>query len=110
MIWNSVCLINFIRKKMEQHNSNDAYRRAEKRVNELRGFYSHLLTYCIVNAGLFLINYLCTPQHWWFLWSLLGWGIGLLCHGLTVCRCGVWGETWKERKIAEIMEKRKQDA
>jgi hypothetical protein len=92
---------------MEQINNNATRQRAERRVEELHGFYSHLLTYCMVNAGIFLINYLSSPNHWWFFWPLFGWGIGLLCHGLSICRCGLWGEAWKERKIAELMEKEK---
>jgi hypothetical protein len=90
---------------MELINSNEARKRAEKRVEALRGFYTHLLTYCLVNAGLFLINYFSGHGHWWFFWPLFGWGIGLLCHGLSIFRGGLWGEAWKERKIKELMEK-----
>jgi hypothetical protein len=79
--------------------------KAAKRVEELRGFYVHCLTYCIVNAGLFCINYFITPQHWWFYWPLLGWGIGLLMNGLSVWQHGLWGDNWKERKIEKIMKK-----
>ena len=43
------------------------------------GFYSHLSSYLIVNAALLLINNF-TPGHWWFQWSVLGWGIGLAFH------------------------------
>ena len=43
------------------------------------GFYSHLWSYLIVNAALLLINNF-TPGHWWFQWSVLGWGIGLAFH------------------------------
>jgi hypothetical protein len=90
---------------MEQINNIEARKRAERRVNELRGFYSHLLIYCCANAGFFLMNCLSSPHHWWFFWPLLGWGIGVACHGLRICQYGLWGETWKERKIKEVMEK-----
>ena len=43
------------------------------------GFYSHLWSYLIVNAALMLINNF-TPGPWWFQWSVLGWGIGLVFH------------------------------
>ncbi|MDR2622331.1 MAG: 2TM domain-containing protein, partial [Dysgonamonadaceae bacterium] len=59
---------------MEQINNSEARERAERRVDELRGFYVHLLIYCIVNTGLCLINYFSSPQHLWFFWPLLGWG------------------------------------
>lgn len=78
---------------------------AEKRAEELRGFYRHCLTYCIVNAALFGINYFTSPHHWWFQWPLTGWGIGLLMNGLSVWKGGLWGNTWKERKIDELLKK-----
>ncbi|MDR1554072.1 MAG: 2TM domain-containing protein [Prevotellaceae bacterium] len=90
---------------MEQINNKEARARAERRVDALSGFYSHLLTYCLVNAGLFLINYLSSPHHLWFFYPLFGWGTGLLFHGLSICRRGLWCEAWRERKIAELMEK-----
>jgi hypothetical protein len=92
---------------MEIINHNEARKRAEKRVNQLRRFYTHLLVYCIVNAGLFLINYLFSPHHLWFFWTLSGWGIGLPCHALSLPANGLWGEAWKERKIRALVEKQK---
>ncbi|MDR3286682.1 MAG: 2TM domain-containing protein [Prevotellaceae bacterium] len=92
---------------MEIINNNEARQRAERRVNEISGFYSHLFIYCIVNAGLFLLNYFSTPHHLWFFYPLLGWGIGVMCHALRVFGCGLWGDEWKERKINQLMEKQK---
>ena len=48
-------------------------------------FKSHLTTYLLVNAGLWLIWYF-TGEHSnrsgfpWPAWSMFGWGIGLLSH------------------------------
>ncbi|MFB0515048.1 MAG: 2TM domain-containing protein [Candidatus Neomarinimicrobiota bacterium] len=84
------------------------YEKARKRVEEIKGFYIHLLVYVCVNAGLFGINALSSPSYWWAFWPLLGWGIGLLVHGLTVFGLqGFLGPEWEERKIREIMEKDK---
>jgi uncharacterized membrane protein len=90
---------------MKQFNNNETRLRVERRVNELRGFYSHLLIYCIINAVIFLINYLSSPHNWWFFWPLLGWGIGVLCHGLSICQHSLLVEAWEERKIKKLMEK-----
>lgn len=80
--------------------------RAEKRVKELKGFYVNLLTYGVVNLGLFLINLLTSPGYWWFLWVMLGWGIGLVAHAAHVFGAGgLFGRDWEERKIQEIMDK-----
>jgi len=52
---------------------------AEKRVQEEKGFYSHLTTYCLVILGLFILNQLTSSEQWWY-WPALGWGIGIAAH------------------------------
>ncbi|MCI0513202.1 2TM domain-containing protein, partial [candidate division KSB1 bacterium] len=43
---------------------------------------------------------------WWFYWPLLGWGIGVLSHGIAIFGLGGYlGKDWEDRKIKEIMEK-----
>ncbi len=82
------------------------YRRAKARVEEIRGFYIHLTVYLMVNLGLFLINLATSPHTWWFYWPLLGWGIGVLSHGIAIFGLGGYlGKDWEDRKIKEIMEK-----
>jgi hypothetical protein len=48
------------------------------------GFFFHFSAYVIVNVILIAVNLLFTPQVIWFFWPLLGWGIGILAHGLAV--------------------------
>jgi hypothetical protein len=91
-------------KKVEQ----EKYERARKRVEELKAFYSHLFVYLAVNAGLFLLNIITSPRHLWFFWPLIGWGIGLTIHGLSVFGTQkLLGKDWEERKIKELVEKEK---
>ena len=80
------------------------YEDARKHVGELRAFYQHLVTYIVINAFLIFVNRLTFPGYNWFIWPLLGWGIGLVLHALTVFGC-FWGKSWEERKIKEIMDK-----
>jgi hypothetical protein len=94
-------------KSTEKHEK-ERYEQAKKRVEELRSFYSHLLVYLAVNAGLFLLNIITAPRHLWFYWPLIGWGIGLAIHGFSVFGTRkILGEDWEERKIKEMMEKEK---
>ncbi len=54
-----------------------AANQAEK---EKAGFRSHLISYRGVNAGIFFLWLMATPGFPWFLFVLLGWGIGLVSH------------------------------
>ena len=64
--------------------NNEAYRRAKKKLEAKRGFYMHLFVYIGVNILLVIINLLTSPQYIWFIWPLLGWGIGVFFHALGV--------------------------
>ncbi len=82
------------------------YDRARKRVEELKEFYQHLVVYVLINAFLIVVNILTCPGYRWFVWSLIGWGIGIAIHAATVFGPGrFWGAEWEERKIKELVEK-----
>ena len=87
-------------------NTNDIkYQNAKKRITGLRDLFIHLTVFLIVNLGLFLLDLITSPGSFWFFWSLLGWGIGLTMHALSIIRPRRWlGADWEERKIQEIME------
>jgi hypothetical protein len=44
------------------------------------GLYIHATVYAAVNVLLIIINLSTGTGQLWFLWPLLGWGIGLLAH------------------------------
>ena len=82
------------------------YQKAKKRVEAIKGFYIHLIVYVVVNLILFSINMITSPDNLWFVWPLMGWGIGFALHALSVFGFGSgFGADWEERKIREIMEK-----
>ena len=82
------------------------YQKAKKRVKAIKGFYIHFVIYILVNLFLFLLNIIISPAILWFLVSLLGWGIGVIAHALSVFGSGrLFGADWEEKKIREIMEK-----
>jgi len=84
------------------YNENTAYYRAKKRVEELKGFYGNLISYCCVIPFLIFINLTYSPHFQWFWFSAAGWGFGLLMHAFKVFG---YSTNWEERKIQEILNK-----
>lgn len=83
------------------YNENLAYQRAKDKVEQLKGFYGNLISYCIVIPVLIIIN-LNTSNFQWFWFPMLGWGMGLTFHALETFG---YGKSWEERKINELMNK-----
>jgi|APCry1669188910_1035180.scaffolds.fasta_scaffold41027_3 2TM domain len=74
------------------------YDRARTQVRQLRAFYIHLVVYILVNTFLVILS-LSTGGSW-SIWPLLGWGIGLGAHAVTVFLGGsLLGADWEEREI-----------
>jgi hypothetical protein len=89
----------------------EAYERARRKVQQIKGLYVHVSVYCIVIAGLFLINFFSTRGTWWFFWPALGWGIGLAFHAFGVYGTeALFGADWEERKLREILERERRRA
>lgn len=88
----------------EPDENYKSYKKAQKRVKELKDFYMNLISYCIVIPFLIFINLFTRSSFHWFWFPVFGWGIGLASHAFQVF--GV-GESWQEKKIREIMNKQK---
>ena len=100
----------------------NAFERAQKRVNEIKGFYTHLAVYIAVNSILLMakneftfmvindrafngIDFLA-----WINWNTYGtlifWGIGLGVHALSVfVKNPFLGKAWEQRQIKKYMER-----
>lgn len=90
---------------MENYNDEN-YQRAKKRLDDVKGFYTDLICYVIINIFLFALNYIFTPGTWWFIFPLVFWGIGVIFHflGVFVFENKLFGKKWEEKKIKEYME------
>jgi hypothetical protein len=84
--------------------NQEAYQKAKRRAEAKIGFYIHLAVYVGVNILLIVINLSTSSQYLWFKWPLIGWGIGLLCHALSVF-VFPRGSTITERMIEKEMKK-----
>ena len=82
------------------------YQKAKERIEAIKDFYIHLTAYVVVNLILFSINMIVSPDDLWFIWPLMGWGVAVVIHALSVFGFGRGHSAdWEERKIRELMEK-----
>jgi hypothetical protein len=87
------------------YNEEERYYQAVKKVNDIKGFYGNLIAYIMSNVFFLILNLITSPSHLWFYWPLLGWGIGVVVHGMWVFNyLPHFGKDWEERKIKEFME------
>ena len=94
--------ISVMETSADYSDENKAYFRAKKRVEELKGFYGNVISYCCVIPFLIFINLRYSPGFQWFWFSALGWGFGVVMHAFKVFG---YSSDWEERKIREILEK-----
>ena len=85
------------------------YKNAQERVKELRGFYSHLITYIAVNVVLIIFNILYNELGYMKIkvnqfYTIIIWGIILLLHAFYVL---FLGKNWEHRKINNLINKDK---
>jgi hypothetical protein len=92
--------------KNKKYNEMDAYLKAKKQVKEIKDFYGNLISYSFVIPILAFINYMTFWEFKWFLFPMLGWGLGVVIQGFSVFG---FGRSWEERKIDEFMQKEQQN-
>lgn len=74
-------------------------------VQNLKGFHMHWLSYVLIMPGLYVLNMMLNPDRLWVITVALGWGSGVLLHGLTIF--GVFkffGGDWEQRQFKKRME------
>ena len=84
--------------------NQETYLRAKKRAEAKFGFYVHLSIYIVVNVLLVFINLTTSNSYLWFIWPLMGWGIGVFIHALLVFIFS-GGSAIKEQMIEKEMKK-----
>ncbi len=92
---------------MEPISESNQYKKAKKRVAELKKFYSSLSFYIIFIVLLAALNYYSNQfENMWFLWAAFGWGIGIFFHAIKVFNFNLlFGRDWEERKVQEFMDR-----
>ncbi len=93
-------------------NTQEELAKAKKRVKAKKDFYQHLMSYAIVNLFLFAINIITYPGYLWFVFPMLGWGIGLAFHYVGVFGIpgfDILSKEWEEREVERELRRGNQN-
>lgn len=107
---------DYAKQHFGEYTDDENYNAAYRRVKKLKGFYSHVKVYIIVNI-IIIVSSLTRDNfnggmdfggltQWHTYSTAFFWGIGLLAHGLSVFGTNwFFGSDWEKRKIQKYMEK-----
>ncbi|MCE9687858.1 helix-turn-helix domain-containing protein [Shewanella sp. AS16] len=74
--------------------------KAIEHVQGIKGFYTHLTIYVGVLFIFLIINLFDSPAEFWVHLPAMGWGTGILIHGLCVFETfNLLGPDWEKRQI-----------
>ena len=76
----------------------DIDRLARRRAGAKLGWYLHAVMYLLVNLFIFAISTYAFGHRPWSVFPLMGWGLGLLLHGISVFVLGT-GSGLRERMV-----------
>ena len=103
------------KSEFEKFQPEDKYADAQRKVKRLKGFYTHLIVYIVINIMIVFINSrdLDAGESYFKIenfFTAFFWGIGLLAHALSTFMPNfIFGRNWEEKKIKEFMEKEKSE-
>ena len=77
---------------------------AMRHVRKIRGFYGHLTQYVVIISGLAIFNFFKSPNYLWVIWPALGWGLGLMFHGMRVFgTMPFMNAEWEKRQVEKYL-------
>ncbi|MDA6068455.1 2TM domain-containing protein [Flavobacterium sp. AC] len=103
-----------------EFSTDENYNNAYRKVKRIKGFYSHLKVYIIVNAFIIISSlsrgYIGNHfeirglRNWEIYSTAFYWGIALLIHAFSVFGPDVFfSKDWEQKKIHKYMEKEAQN-
>jgi transcriptional regulator with XRE-family HTH domain len=73
-------------------------------VRRVKGFYLHLVQYAVVIGVLTVINVMLYRHYFWVGWVALGWGLGVLLHGLKAFdKIPFLNAAWEQRQVERYL-------
>jgi hypothetical protein len=89
---------------MPQMSPEEIDRLANKRAGAKLGWYIHASVYVLVNLFLFAVSQYGFGQRPWSVYPVLGWGLGVALHGVSVFIMG-GGSGFRERLVEQERER-----
>lgn len=81
-----------------------------QQVKEIKGFYTHLVQFVVIVSALAFINHMTSPGHYWVIWVIwviVGWGAGIIAHGLTAFEVfSIFSASWERRQIEKRINRK----
>ena len=69
-------------------------------VRDIKSFYSHVLTYLFWIGVMLTVNLIQSPDHFWVVWPALGWGVGVIAHGISTFEVfSPFNADWEKRQV-----------
>lgn len=100
---------------MKKYSEESSYNRAKKKVDKIKGFYTHAIVYVVVNIMLLLMiytGYANATEFWNFgsFSTAFGWGVGLIIHGVSVFGKGLFfNSNWENQKMKQFLKEEEQN-
>ena len=85
-------------------SDDDLERLARERAGAKLGWYAHAAVYVVVNLFLFAVSVHGFGERRWSVFPVLGWGLGLALHGISVFVLGA-GSGLRERMVQKERER-----
>ena len=84
--------------------NQEAYTNAKRKVEARMSFFTHLAVYLVVMTLLTILNVTVAGDYFWAKWPMIGWGSGVIVHGLRTFAFDS-KSSLKERLIEKEMQK-----
>ena len=83
----------------------ERYFKAQERVKNILGFYTHLVSTIIIIPFIIILNLKLVPMYHWFWFYIVAWFAGLFIHWLIIFGLSRMNtkKNWKKNKITEMM-------
>jgi len=92
---------------MPLYSDEEIERVARRRAGAKLGWYIHATIYLVVNLLLFAMSQYAFGHRPWSVFPLIGWGVGVALHGISVFLLGT-GSDFRERLLQRERERLQQ--